>query len=68
LSKTPIGKFELDKNPTAREVSFKSSMASATLRCLDGKLELDGKLSLMAAPFRGKLDEAIDKWLAKTFD
>ena len=67
LSKTNIGKYDLDRDPGNREVRFKASMASATLRCLEGRLELDVKLSLLAAPFRGKLDEAIDKWLAKTF-
>ena len=67
LTKSSIGKYDLDRNPDAKEVSFKASMASATLRCKDGELVLDAKLSLLAAPFRGKLDEAIDRWLAKTF-
>ena len=67
LSKSNIGKYELDSDPASREVRFKASMASATLRCLEGRLELDVKLGLLAAPFRGKLDVAIDKWLAKTF-
>jgi hypothetical protein len=67
LSKTPIGKYDLDHNPSCLEVSFKSSMASATLRCTHEQLELDAKLSLLAAPFRSKLDEAIDRWIAKTF-
>lgn len=68
LSKTPIGQYDLDRNASSKEVSFKSSMASATLRCSDGRLELDAKLSLFAAPFKGKLDEAIDRWIAKTFN
>jgi len=67
LGKTMIGKYELERNPAAREVSFKASMASATLRCGDGELVLDAKLSLLAAPFRSKLDDAIDRWVAKTF-
>jgi len=67
LAKSNIGKYDLERDPATREVRFKASMASATLRCLEGKLDLDVKLSLFAAPFRGKLDEAIDKWLAKTF-
>ena len=67
LSKTPIGKYDLNRDPAKKEVSFTSSMASATLRCTDGQLELDGKLSLFAAPFRSKLDEGIEKWVAKTF-
>lgn len=68
LSKTPIGQYDLNRDPGSKQVSFTSSMASATLKCQDGKLELDAKLSLFAAPFRGKLDEAIDRWLSKTFN
>src|ERR1700746_3572100 len=67
LSKTPIGKYELERSPSTLEVSFKSAMASATLRCTDQQLELDAKLSLFAAPFRSKLDESIDRWISKTF-
>jgi hypothetical protein len=67
LSKTSIGKYDLERNPGAKEVSFKASMASATLRCGEGELILEAKLSLFAAPFRSKLDDAIDRWIAKTF-
>src|SRR5690242_14657105 len=67
LAKSNIGKYDLERDPAKHEVRFKASMVSATLRCFEGRLELDVKLSLLAAPFRGKLDEGIDKWLAKTF-
>jgi hypothetical protein len=67
LSKTPIGKYELQLDPKSKEVAFTSSMASATLICGEGKLVLNAKLSLFAAPFRSKLDEGIDRWIAKTF-
>jgi hypothetical protein len=67
LSRTSIGKYELNKDPTRKEVQFKSSMASATLECRDGAIQLQAQLSLLAAPFRGKLDEGIDRWIAKTF-
>ena len=61
------GKFELQRDPASRTFTIKSSMFNAKLVCTDGALKLDGSLSLMAAPFRGKLDEGIDKWIAKNF-
>jgi hypothetical protein len=67
LSKTSIGKYDLERDPEKKEVRFKSSMASASLACGEGKIELTAKLSLFAAPFRSKLDEGIDRWIAKTF-
>ena len=45
--------------PARRQVSIKSSMVTATLTCLDGLIDVDGKLSLLASPFRGKIDEGI---------
>jgi Putative polyhydroxyalkanoic acid system protein (PHA_gran_rgn) len=68
MSKVSIGKYEIEKNPTRKEVSIKSSMVSATLICREEQVTLDAKLSLLAAPFRSKLDESIDRWLAKTFN
>lgn len=67
LSKASFGKFEIDRDPVKREVRVKATMASATLVCRDGCMELQAKLSLLAMPFKSKLDEGIDKWLAKTF-
>jgi len=67
MSKASIGKIEVYRNPGTKEVNVKASMVSATLVCRDGAMDLNAQLSLLAAPFRGKLDEAIDKWLAKTF-
>ena len=42
-------------------------MFSATLSCSDGKISLDGNLSLLATPFRSKIDQGIDRWVEKTF-
>ena len=67
LSKTPLGEYELNRDPARREVSFKASMASMTLSFVDGEIQLNGSLGLMAMPFKGKLDEGIDRWLNKTF-
>ena len=67
LEKTPIGKFEVALDPHRKAVNVKSSMVTATLHCLEGAMHLDAKLSLLAAPFRSKLDEGIDHWLQKTF-
>lgn len=67
IEKASIGKCDIDRNPQSRVVSLKSSMFSATLRCEEGEIVLDAKLSLLAAPFRSKIDEGIDKWVARTF-
>ncbi|MCM2278787.1 MAG: polyhydroxyalkanoic acid system family protein [Oligoflexia bacterium] len=68
MEKSGIGKFDIERDPARKQVCLKSSMVTATLLCHDGALELDAKLSLLAAPFRGKIDEGIDKWLARTFN
>ena len=43
-------------------------MITATLACEEGAIGLDAKLSLLAAPFRSKIDEGINRWIAKTFN
>lgn len=68
LEKTPIGDYDIDRKAELKRVEVKSKMFSANLICQDGVLALEVKLSLLAAPFKGKLDEGIDKWLAKRFD
>jgi hypothetical protein len=67
VSKSSVGKYELDRDPGRRVVSASSTLFTATLYCEESTLRLEAKLSLLAAPFRGKLDEGIDKWIAKTF-
>ena len=67
LEKASIGKFELKHDAAQKQVHIKSSMLSATLHCRDENFELDGKLSLLASPFKSKIDEGIDRWIAKTF-
>lgn len=68
LSKASIGKYEIERDPGLKEVRVKGSVFSATLKCREAEMELNAQLSLIAAPFRSKLDEGINKWLAKTFD
>jgi hypothetical protein len=67
LTKASVGKFEVTRDPSTREVKVKSPMFSATLFCEEETVRLDGSLSLMATPFRSKIDEGIDRWIAKTF-
>ncbi len=68
MSKAALGKFEIERNPELKEVCVKSSMFSASLKCQDEKMELEGKLSLLASPFKAKIDEGITHWLKKTFN
>lgn len=68
LGKIGIGKVDVERDPGQKKVTIKSSMVTATLTCLDGMIDVDGKLSLFAAPFKGKIDEGITKWITKTFN
>jgi hypothetical protein len=67
VDKAPA-KFEIERDAERREVRLNSSMATATLVCREGEMEVEAKLSLFAAPFRSKIDEGINKWLSKTFN
>ena len=67
LSKTPLGNYKLDRDEKTKKISFESSMASGSLNVQDGEVTVDISLSFLATPFKGKLDEGIQKWIAKTF-
>lgn len=67
MTKASVGKLDVSKDPAKKQVSVKSSMFSAVLSCEDGKVSLNGSLSLLATPFRSKIDEGIDRWVQKTF-
>jgi hypothetical protein len=67
MEKASVGKFEITRDPANKQVHIKSSMVNGTLFCTEGNLELDAKLSLLAMPFKSKLDEGIDKWISKAF-
>lgn len=68
LSKAPIGRFEVARDPEQKQLKIKGSMFSATLVCLESQMDVNAQLSLMAAPFRSKLDQGITQWLSKTFN
>jgi hypothetical protein len=68
IDKAAMGKVDVSRDPAKKQVIVKSSMLTATLFCEDGRLRLDGSLSLLATPFRSKIDEGIDRWVAKTFN
>jgi hypothetical protein len=67
LEKTGMGKFEVTRDAAKKQLQIKSSMFSATLTCQEAAIDLDAKLSLLATPFRSKIDDGIDRWIAKTF-
>ncbi|MBI2712821.1 MAG: polyhydroxyalkanoic acid system family protein [Bdellovibrio sp.] len=68
LSKASIGKYEIERKPEDKKVVIKGSIFSATLICRDAQMQLDAQLSLLAMPFKSKLDEGITRWLNKTFN
>jgi hypothetical protein len=61
------GKVDITRKPESKQVAVKHSMLSATLFCEDGKLRLDAQLSLLATPFRSKIDDGIAWWVGKAF-
>lgn len=67
LTKASIGNFEVKRLPEKRQFAIESKLFNATLDCKDGLLDLNGSLSMFALPFRAKIDEGIDKWIAKSF-
>jgi hypothetical protein len=67
MEKSSVGKFDITRDVARKEIGIKSSLFSGTLYCTEGCLRLDASLSLMAAPFRSKIDEGIDKWISKMF-
>lgn len=68
LNKASIGKFEVDRDSPKKQLRIKSSLFSATLTCMEAEMELQAQLSLLATPFKSKLDESITRWLSKKFN
>jgi hypothetical protein len=67
MKKNSFGKYEIDRNAVQKEIRIKTALFSATLRCHDSEIELTAELSLMATPFKSKLDSSITTWISKTF-
>ncbi len=67
LEKSGVSKYEILRDDAKKRVTIKSSMVNATLDCTDGCMTLDGKLSLLATPFKSKIEEGIAKWVMKAF-
>ena len=67
LSRATIGNFDVKHDVNLKEIRVKGSMLSATLSCSDEKMKIEAQLSLLATPFKAKIDEGITRWLAKTF-
>jgi hypothetical protein len=68
LSKSSLGKYEVERDAGRKELRIKSSMFSGTLSCREAEMELSGQLSFLAAPFKSKLDDGIDRWMSKVFN
>jgi hypothetical protein len=67
LTKSPVGSYDVTRDEAAKQVAFKSSMASGTLTAKDGQLQVEISLSFLAGAFKGKIEEGVTKWLSKTF-
>ena len=64
---SPLGTVEVNRDDSAKKVSFKASMASGSLTAKEGSLSVEVSLSLLASAFKGKIEEGITRWLTKTF-
>ena len=40
-------------------------MVTLELKCLEGEIHIEGSLSFIAMAIKGKLDDGIDRWIAK---
>jgi len=65
LKKMGISDFEIKTNASKKQIELESKFFSATLIARKDELELDGSLSLLAMPFKSKIDEGIEKWIQK---
>ncbi|MEO5971628.1 MAG: polyhydroxyalkanoic acid system family protein [Bdellovibrionia bacterium] len=68
IEKASIGKFDIEKDAEKKEVRLKGSMFKGAITCSEADIVVSGQLSLLATPFKSKLDEGITRWLAKTFN
>jgi hypothetical protein len=67
LEKASVGKFDVQRDTAKKTIDIKSAVFSGQLSCHEGGIKLDASLSLMATPFKSKIDEGIDKWISKVF-
>lgn len=68
MSKISVGKYEVNPRPEESQVLVKGVGFTATLSCEDEQLAVDAQLGFLLLPLKSKLDEAITRWLNKTFD
>lgn len=67
LVKAQLGKYSLNRVPSDFVIEIESSFANGRIRCEQDTFLLEINLSLLAYPFKSKLDESLDRWIAKTF-
>ncbi|MBC7387239.1 MAG: polyhydroxyalkanoic acid system family protein [Cryobacterium sp.] len=62
-----FGKFDITTDAASKSVKLESSHVTADLQCMDGEVQLAGKLSFLASAFKSKIDSGINDWVAKAF-
>lgn len=67
LHQSLIGKVDIVRDPERKEVSLKGSLFSAKISCQDSTIDVNAQLSLLATPFKSKIDEGITHWISKIF-
>lgn len=67
LNQSFIGKVDIVRDPEHKEVSIKGSLFSAKISCEESTIDINAQLSLVATPFKSKIDEGITHWISKIF-
>ncbi len=62
-----FGKFDFNVDESEKTVQLKSTHVTALLRCKDGEVFLEGKLSFLVSAFRSRIDDGINQWIEKAF-
>lgn len=62
-----FGRFDFKRDDAAKTIHLESSQVTAHLKCEDGGVQLEGKLSFIVSAFRGKIDSWIDQWVERSF-
>lgn len=65
FAKIPVGKFKVTRDDEKREIYLKSMLVNAKLICQEEYVQVEAQLSILAAPFRSKIDEGINRWIEK---
>lgn len=59
--------LEFEQIAKESQVLVSSKYVNGTIQCEDQEVVIALKLSLLAMPFQGKIEEGIDRWIQRSF-